>query len=152
MIQISNVFSEFMELSYTPGCGVPWKGISDMKIKEGIIARKTENGVKVLYLTNGNSLFVPKEWIDLFSQLNAHSGEKILYVNSLPENDKIGTLIYLFLRLVMFIDAEKGEKILSILSDICELGTQEFRNKLEEEYEVSLRPLEFRSLDTNLKI
>lgn len=151
MKKIEQVFYEFMNLAYNKRAEMRIEQ-GDILLKGGIIARCSDSGIKVHYLTNGNSIHIPKEWLNIFDQFNTHSGERVLYINSLENLNDVSYIIYKFLRLIIYFETKNGEKFLNTLGDICTTKTKGFRDWFEEKFETTLRPIEFSSLDKTVSI
>ena len=123
MTTLKDLFCEYVNLSYCPG--TRFNRLKDIKISEYIIARLFSNGCRIIYLFNGSSIFIPWKWLDLFSSLNTHSGDKISYIErtvNLEDLNKIERIILLFSKLSYLLDRSlskiDGEDFLEVLSEI----------------------------------
>ena len=145
------LFKEFIQISYNPD--FTWHSdLRDLSIGSGAIARVGNSGIKVHYLTSGSRITIPKEYILLFEQLNVSYGDRILYINRLNKKDTISKFIYKFLRLLLYLNASRGKDFIDTLLEICEIGSQEFRDWVWSNFKINLRPLEFNSLEKDLKL
>lgn len=157
MTTLKDLFCEYVNLSYCPG--TRFNRLKDIKISEYIIARLFSNGCRIIYLFNGSSIFIPWKWLDLFSSLNTHSGDKISYIErtvNLEDLNKIERIILLFSKLSYLLDRSlskiDGEDFLEVLSEIGTTGTCVFRDWCNNEFKIELDPLEYISLDKNFEI
>lgn len=156
-MSLVDIFSEYLSLSHTPG--IRSDKIKDIPISEYIIARKCFSGCKIIYLHNGSTVFIPWKWIDIFSSLNVHSGDRISYIRENIDTEDLGLIdkiILLFSRLVYFLDRGlsgiSSEEFLTVLGDISSTGTKVFRDWCSENFEIKLDPLEYTSIDKSLEI
>lgn len=140
------IMKEFMTLGYS-GQGVRTERLEDVVIGNYIILRVSYLGIQVIWLGNGNKLLIPWEIVDLFTSLNTKCGEKILWEGDDEEADKVERLIYLFVFLINQFNWSRGRVFLEILGIICELGTQELREWIEQEFKEKLPPLELTTVE-----
>lgn len=151
--EFRELFKEFMELSYYPGKRE--KGLRDIDVMDYVIARVTEEGCRIIYIYSGASVLIPWGWIDLFSALNVHSGNRILNIGN-PENDDITEFGILFTTFVIYLDKQlsgvNGSELLDILGDISDMGTSKFREWLKSEFSLTLEPLIYTSPEQNITI
>ena len=128
-------------------------GIKDKELLPFIINRSSYTGETIYYLKTGASLFIPWDWIDLFRGLFYYEGDLVLRNTS---SDYYEKFIRLFTNLQSYpIDQctkIDGENYLEILGDVCNLGTEKFRDFLKLTYDLSYEPLEYRSLSKNFTI
>lgn len=151
------VFEEFFKLSYTlKNNPLRNKIFSDHKIIEYVILRVTPTGDYIHYLYNGSSIFIPWEWIDLFSSFNIHSGFRILECYDEDVDGSLSRFGYLMVKLISHLDQRlssiDGENLLNILGELSVIGTKEFREWYSMEFGMNLDSFEYRSLDENLNI
>lgn len=129
--------------------------IRDIDVEEYIIVRISNEDCKVLYLYSGASLMIPGIWLDMFSSFNIYTGDKILSldINDLDNIDRLGCL---FTRLTYYlakgISSINGEEFLSLLGDIYEIRTKEFREWCKFKFKIDLDPLEYLTLDNRIYI
>ena len=140
------IMKEFMTLEYS-GQGVRTDRLEDVLIGNYIILRISYLGLQVIWLGNGNKLLIPWEVVDLFTSLNTKFGEKILWEGDDEEADKVERLIYLFVFLINQFNWSRGRSFLEVLGIICELGTQELREWIEQEFKEKLPPLELMTVE-----
>lgn len=147
-MKIENIFLEFMELYYNKA-GTRPISLRDVSIRSGVIARYTETGCTVYYLTTGNYIRIPWDIMDLFLSLNTYSGHRILHL--VPESN-VEKLIYLFVKFVNLFNNYGGEELEKVISDISEIGTNSFREWYKNKFNKSLEPVEFFGPDKNFEI
>ncbi len=146
---IENIFTEFMSLYYK-NSGVKPSSLKDIQIGSGIIARCSEIGCTIYYLTTGNYIRVPWEFMDLFFSLNMYSGNRILSL--VPEND-IESLIQLGVKFTGSLNNNaQNSTIISILTNIIDMRTKDFREWFFKKFNKHLEPIEFFSPDKNFEI
>jgi hypothetical protein len=147
---IENIFTEFMNLYYTSTGNRP-KELKDIPIKPGIIVRVTDNDYTIHYLTNGNYIRIPWEYIDLFSSLNTYAGDRILH-DRMEECTPANKFIKHFVLLTKYLSLGNGDLFLYTLAEICDLGTKDFRDWYNIKFNKNLNPIEFFSPDKNIII
>lgn len=148
-MKIENIFTEFMSLYYQDS-GVKSSSLKDITIQSGVIARYSETGCTIYYLTTGNYIRIPWKFMDLFSSLNTYSGDRIL--RSLEPQTDLERFIYLFTKFVGSLNNSLGDSIISVLSDIIDLGTGNFREWYKNKFNKTLEPVEFFGPDKNFEI
>lgn len=129
--------------------GVKPSSLKDIPIESGVIARYTNLSCTIYYLTTGNHIRIPWEIMDLFFSLDIYSGNRILSLK--PENN-LERVIWLFVRFVNLLNNSRGEQVISVLSDILELGTGDLRDWYLDRFNKKLDPIEFFGLDKNFEI
>ena len=147
-MKIKTIFTEFMALYYQNG-GVEPSSLKDIPVQSGVIARYTEVGCTIYYLTTGNHIRIPWKLIDLFSSLDTYSGNRIL---SIEPQDDIERFIKLFTKFINVLNSYRGDQIVPLLSDILDMGTNNFREWYRKNFNKNLEPVEFFSPDKNLEI
>lgn len=144
------LFREFMVLSYSRVPKATGR-IRDIALDNYIIARiGEEGGLTIHYLYSGDSIYIPAVWISLFSELNVHSGDRILNMPIEEDDTGITEFGILFTKLMVYLDSGlstvSGSVFLDILGDICSSGTGKFRKFLSTEFGVSPGPIEYRTI------
>lgn len=122
----------------------------DIVLGEYIIARLNNSGCQIHYLTNGNKIIIPKPWLDIFSALNTHSGAQIIHAGN--KGDSVDKVIYLMLKFIVLLDSKRGEDALDILGNVGIIKTQEFRDWIEKNCDIKLKPIQFISVDNIIDI
>ncbi len=151
------IFSEFYRLYYSD---IKDKKIilnfNDSLVSDYILYRVTEFGHYIIYLYNGTSIYIPPKWIYLFSALNCHSGDEILYHSVNYEDDKFNNFGYLMTKFVCYLEPNlssiNGDELLDVLGNISVIGTKDFRDWVFNDFSLDLDPLEYRSLNKNIDI
>lgn len=128
----------------------------DYRLKDLVLLRKTSQGNTVYYLGNGNSVFMPWKWDDLFSSFYIHSGHQVLH-NTEPEVSDyfekfISTITKLHSVTLSCRTDDGGQDYLDLLGELCNLGTTGMIDYLKESYNISLNPFEYRSIAKNIYI
>ena len=147
-MKIENIFTEFMALYYKSN-GVRPSLLKDIPIQSGVIARCTDVGCTIYYLTMGNYIRIPWEFMDLFFSLNTYSGNRIISLS--PENN-IEKFIQSFVLFTGYLSNSNEDYIVSSLSNIVDLGTKEFREWYKDKFNRTLEPIEFFSINKNFEI
>ena len=145
-----DLFSEFMSLGYSPGENIYKDRIKDIFLDTLIIARLDSTGCHVIYLSSGSHIDIPWKWIDLFSSYNTLYGGRGLSIEN--NDEKIDKLIFLFLKLLSYLDTKNGLGFLNTLYQICELKTEELREYILSEFGEKLSPITVDSSDSHLII
>jgi len=152
MKEIKQIFKEFMVLNYIGKKVTYSPEFKDIDLGNYRLLRKNYT-YEIIYLTNGTTITIPKDLIDIFNSLNTLEGSKFFYkldINKISGN--IEQLIYNFLLLIYAINSGKTDKILDIVVKICELGTKNFRAWCKEEFDIELEPIKLNSMDNYLLI
>lgn len=151
-MRIENIFTEFMSLYYK-NSGIKPGSLKDINIGSGVIARLDSIGCTVYYLTTGNYIRIPWEYIDLFSSLNTYSGNRILSLNSETDVEKF---IQLFVKFINLLNNgsnnESNSSVVSVLMNILDFGTRKFREWYLSKFNKNMEPVEFFSPDKNFEI
>lgn len=116
----------------------------DKILKPLILLRESCLGDTIHYLYNGSSLFIPWKWINIFSGFSVYSGDKVIYGEEGFIKNNVLFQTYLC--------RGDGEKALTVLSEICDTGTSEFREWIKTDIGIELDPFIFRSIDKELEI
>lgn len=148
------ILDEYIELNYTPGSRKDKP--RDLLVQDHIILRQNEMGDSVIYLENGNSLFIPWPWIDLFGGVFECRGGEVLFRESWDQGDYFESMIYRCTKIQQYIEGVhrriNGPAYLDCLGDICRMGTGRLSDYLEKRHEIILDPLELESLKKSRKI
>ena len=147
-MKIENIFIEFMSLYYQ-NSGIKPSSLKDISIQSGVIARLTKIGCTIYYLTTGNYIRIPWEFIDLFSSLNTYSGNRILSIE--PKN-YVEKFIHLFIKFINLLNNQEGYTLVPVLSEIVSIKTNTFREWYKNKFNKNLEPIEFFSPDKNFEI
>ena len=147
-MKIENIFLEFMSLYYN-NVGTKPDSLKDISLSSGIIARYTDIGCTIYYLTTGNYIRIPWNIMDLFLSLNTYSGNRIIYERA---ENAIELFIQLGVKFVNSIDNNSSQDTIAIFSEILELGTKNFRKWYIDRFNRDLGMIEFFSPDKNFEI
>lgn len=156
------IFNEFYKLSYSASLenNKSLPPFSDHIVTDYVILRIMSTGYTIYYLYNGSFIFIPEKWIDIFSSLDTHSGDRVVdsYLNcrEIIENDSLIRFGVLMINLVHYINGRlskiDGDKLLETLGELSVIGTKKFRDWCSSEFGLNLDPIEYRSLDGILEI
>lgn len=155
-MRLKDIFKEFKDLYYSIPNVSNLVDFKDIYFGNLMILRITKYEYKIYYLKDGVFITIPWSWIDLFSSLNTHSGEKILYSGINEDSDDIDKFIYYFLNLIISFYSNNDSKFFKVneyLLKILELGTNNFINWFNELYidekinNHFLKPIEYNSLE-----
>lgn len=113
----------------------------DIILGELTIARLNNKGCTIHYLSNGNSVCIPQIWIDIFTSFNVYSGAQVIHIGK--GLDRVDNVIYYMLLLVVSLDLKRGDEFLEILGKLSEIKTIDFREWVEEKFNINLRPIQF---------
>lgn len=135
---------------YYRNSGVNPSSIKDIALGSGVIARYSYLGCTIYYLTTGNYIRIPWEIIDIFYSLNTYSGNRVLSIE--PSGD-IEKFIWEFTKFVNLLNNNSPNSIIiSIFTDIIDLGTKKFREWYFNKFNKKLEAIEFFSPDKNFEI
>ena len=133
------ILEEYIGLGYTKSKRM---GLVDKALNSTTILRKQADGDTVYYLTSGDSLFIPYQWIDLFEGLYLYNGDKILF-KPYYGKDYMEDFIYTWMKY-------EKEESLEILTDLCIIGTGKFREWMKERYKIRFNPFELTTNYNNI--
>lgn len=119
---------------------------TDIGLYNYTILRMAAGYVTLISLTSGVTIKIPYSWFDLFSSLNTWGGHRILLYKEKPM-DNVSRIIHLGFYMIYYYSQRKSKEFISVLSEICKVGTAEFREWILEEFGKTLMPIEFRSID-----
>jgi hypothetical protein len=130
---------------------IPPVQLVDIRINDLTILRKTSDGYRIYYFQNGYCIYIPWNWINLFSSFNTHSGYQSNYISIQPDSNNLDKLIYYFTLFINFINREKFKDALKTLSIIFEIGTSELRDWLKEKnIDITLEKIVFSSVNNEI--
>lgn len=119
-----------------------------------LLRQRSDQGASIHWLLEGSSVIIPTIWIDIFSSLNTHSGDKILRHKFMTSEEKysgIGGLGYQMLSFIICIDRSlssvEGSLLLEIIQTIYLIGTKEFREWVRKDFKLDLPSIEYRTLE-----
>lgn len=119
----------------------------DYLITDHILLRASLEGWKIIYLNTGISLEIDWKWIDLFYELYCYAGDEISWRT---DRDFISLMVRLQSFILGGIDKlQSGEKFLTLLAMICDIGTKDFIKKYPE---LKLKPFLLRRTADTLEI
>jgi hypothetical protein len=148
-MKIENIFTEFMALYYRNN-GVKPSSLKDIALGSGVIARCSDLGCTIYYLTTGNYIRIPWEIMDIFYSLNTYSGNRIL---SLEPSGDIERFIWEFTKFVGLLNNNAPDSVvIPVFTDILDLGTKKFREWYFNKFNKKLEAIEFFSPDKNFEI
>lgn len=145
------IFSKFLSISDYESSLYQDK-LEDISLGDFIIARHLPDGIKIYYLHNGNSIFIPKDWIKLFTSFNIHSGSQSKYTGISSDDTNLNKFIYYFLMLIINLIRKNGDTFLKILYKLFSIGSKEFRIFFKEKTSKDLEDIEFCGIDNELTI
>lgn len=150
---MKQIFKEFYLMS--KGDKDPEGKLKDILIREDVVMRLWAPGMILQFLTTGTSLTVPRSYLCLGIKLFRHSGDRILF-ESPPQQDKVDRFIYYLNKLsqwwVMSYSKVDSKDFLSTVSELCSIGTADFREYTKESFNLNLSYWELCSLNKNLLI
>ena len=150
---IKELFIEFLSLGYYKK-GIKQNYLRDINLGNYIIARLSDLGCSVLYLTSGNRFDISWRWLDLFNSFNIFCGERIRVKNITIDKDcdNVDQIIYYFTQLVDNLNNKNGELVLDLLSNIVVTKTSDFRKWYLKKTNEILEPIEFSSLNKKMNL
>lgn len=137
------LFSQFLKITVPSPLDLSRE--KDIVVGDFIIARLNSDGCCIHYLKKGDKLEIPKEWLDLFSSFNVHSGAQCIHLKD-KGGDAIDKVIYYMLLTITYLDLERKDGLLNLLGQIGEIGTGDFRAWVKEEFDIELKPFLYTSL------
>ena len=150
---MKQIFKEFYLMS--KGDKDPEGKLKDILIREDVVMRLWAPGMILQFLTTGTYLTVPRNYLCLGIKLFGHSGDRILFENP-PQQDKVDRFIYYLNKLsqwwVLSYSKVDSKDFLSTVSELCSIGTADFREYTKESFGLNLSYWELCSLNKNLLI
>lgn len=145
---MKDLFKEFLSLYYTKS---RIERSRDIHLDTGIIARLEDISCNIYYLSNGNRINIPWQYIDLFSSLDVYCGARL---EKIVIQDDIEKAMYLFFLLARELTLKNGKKFLNVLSAIFDNkeAIDTFRAWCLTEFDLKLEEITLYSLDKTVKI
>ena len=159
------IFKEFYELFFSRD---PHLSRESFQLRDFVISptnyillrQRQDQGASIHWLLEGSSIIIPQPWINIFSSLNIHSGDRVLRHRFMTSEEKfsgIGGLGYQMLSFIICSDrsslsSSPGSLLLEIIQTIYAIGTKEFREWVKESFDLDLSPFEYRTLEEIIDI
>jgi hypothetical protein len=113
-----------------------------------------EYGSKVIlyFLDTGQTLVIPRDYIQIMRSLDVGSGERLHY-NEVSEPSRLDLFISGLAKATKLLDTTTGssEDLRDILLGLARLGTQEFRDFLKD-HDISLKPWSYEEPGKTLEL
>lgn len=149
-----DIFREFYHLYFSCYPKEYNPGFKDTPIESSTFLRRNSLGYTIYYLYSGMSVFIPKEWVVLFTSFNEHSGDRVYRIPIDYCEDSIDVIGYSMLLLIESLNPSfssiSSESVNSSLGNVYRLGTQEFISWTREEFNLSLSSLELKSVSEDI--
>jgi hypothetical protein len=147
----SEILHEFLVLNtWTPG--IKSKSIKDRYLDNRCLLREYNNKITMYFLDSGQTLIIPRDYIQIMRSLDVGSGERLHY-NEVSDPDRLDLFISGLAKAVKLLDTTTGlsEDLKDIFLGLARLGTHEFRDFLRN-HEVSLKPWSYEEPGKTLEL
>lgn len=147
----SDILHEFLVLNtWVPG--VRSKTLKDRYLDRRCLVREYGGKVTLYFLDTGQTLVIPRDYIQIMRSLDVGSGERLHY-NEVTEPDRLNLFISGLAKAVKLLDTTTGssEDLRDILLGLARLGTQEFRDFLKD-HDISLKPWSYEEPGKTLEL
>lgn len=132
---MDDIIQEYIELVYHPQ--EPDSRLKDYMLTSTVLLRMDDGYWKIIYLENGNSLWIGWDWIDFFTGLYCYAGDRLI-----NEENFVGLMMKLQ-SIIIKAEFNKGVEFLDILGDLCKEGTKGFIDKYPK---LGLKPIELKQI------
>lgn len=147
----SDILHEFLVLNtWVPG--MRSKTLKDRYLDHRCLVREYGGKVTLYFLDTGQTLVIPRDYIQIMRSLDVGSGERLHY-NEVTEPDRLNLFISGLAKAVKLLDTITGssEDLRDILLGLARLGTQEFRDFLKD-HDISLKPWSYEEPGKTLEL
>ena len=147
----SEILHEFLVLNtWIPG--IRSKTLNDRYLDHRSLIREYGNKVILYFMDSGQTLVIPRDYIQIMRSLDVGSGERLHY-NEISGSNRLDLFISGLAKVVKLLDTTSGpsEDLRDILLGLARLGTLEFRNFLED-HNISLKPWSYEEPGKTLEL
>ena len=147
----SDILHEFLVLNtWVPG--MRSKTLKDRYLDHRCLVREYGGKVTLYFLDTGQTLVIPRDYIQIMRSLDVGSGERLHY-NEVTEPDRLNLFISGLAKATKLLDTTTGssEDLRDILLGLARLGTQEFRDFLKD-HDISLKPWSYEEPGKTLEL
>lgn len=147
----SEILHEFLVLNtWVPG--IRSKSIKDRYIDFRCLIREYGSKITIYFMDSGQTLVIPRDYIQLIRSLDVGSGERLHY-NEVTNPSRLDLFISGLSKAVKLLDTTTGpsEDLREIFLGLARLGTQEFREFLEN-HDISLKPWSYEEPGKTLEL
>lgn len=149
---VLDVFTEFMTLNYKKGKWSHEDNLLDTQLDSFTISRFFDKGVKIIFLNSGTSIFIDKNWLDIFISLNTFAGYKIKSMSDdIDKEDELSSFISKFCEFQHLLYTN-NKLAIDKFSEICLIGTEEMRKLVSSKFNINLPTIEYYSIKGNFEI
>ena len=147
----SEILHEFLVLN-TWTSGVRSKTLKDRYLDSRCLIREYGSKVTLYFLDTGQTLVIPRDYIQIMRSFDVGSGERLHY-NEISNPNRLNLFISGLAKAVKLLDTTTGssEDLRDIFLGLARLGTQEFRDFLKE-YEIFLKPWSYEEPGKTLEL
>lgn len=147
----SEILREFLVLNtWTPGAYS--KVLRDRYLDGRSLIREYDNKVILYFMDSGQTLTVPRDYLQIMRSLDVGSGERLHYTE-ISGSSRLDLFISGLAKATKLLDTTSGpsEDLRDILLGLARLGTKEFREFLET-YNISLKPWSYEEPGKTLEL
>lgn len=147
----SEILHEFLVLN-TWAPGIKSKSIKDRYLDNRCLLREYNNKITMYFLDSGQTLIIPRDYIQIMRSLDVGSGERLHY-NEISDPDRLDLFISGLAKVVKLLDTTTGlsDDIRDIFLGLARLGTKEFREFLVK-HDISLKPWSYEEPGKTLEL
>ena len=147
----SEILHEFLTLN-TMVSGTRSGSLKDRYLNKRCLIREYGRKITMYFLDSGQTLTIPRDYIQIMRSLDVGSGERIHY-NEVTEPSRLDLFISGLAKAVKLLDTTTGpsEDLKDILLGLARLGTKEFRDFLSD-HEISLNPWSYEEPGKTLEL
>ena len=147
----SEILHEFLVLNtWIPG--IRSKTLNDRYLDHRSLIREYGNKVILYFMDSGQTLVIPRDYIQIMRSLDVGSGERLHY-NEISGSNRLDLFISGLAKAVKLLDTTSGlsEDLRDILLGLARLGTLEFRDFLKD-HNISLKPWSYEEPGKTLEL
>lgn len=135
----SEILHEFLVLNSWV-TGTRCKSLKDRYLDHRCLIREYDNKIILYFLDTGQTLIIPRDYVQLIRSLDVGFGERLHY-NEVSDPSRLDLFISGLAKASKLLDTTTGpsEELRDIILGLARLGTQEFRNFLKD-HDIFLKP------------
>lgn len=139
------------------------KNLKDLQLYPGVWLRKYKGNWTIEYLPVGSRMEIPSPWPAIWSEFCVWGGSRVMDwseevdIEEIKDN-KLLYFCYTFFKLVTYIEQELcnaspefGNMWEEEMEKLCEIGTKDFREWIEQEHNLKLQPWEIDNFENGKK-
>lgn len=151
-MKLIEIFQNFIDLSFSRKLRSINKSLEDIYLQDYVILRKKKTNWVFYFLLTGNQIVIPYDYISIMTEFEDYQKGEVDYILSRGiRYNRLEKFISNLLFLIRDTKVGKTSEILTYLDELCNLGTTDFREMLNNS-EIDVREFEFRTIKDTKRI